>query len=49
MYTIKGDFDLKDLKDGLAWVESFQLYQWKRNASAHVIDVAHAGGGRAGA
>ena len=49
MYTVKCDFDLKDLEAELAQVESCQSHQERRNASAHVLAVAHAGGGRVGA
>ena len=49
MYTIKCDFDLKDLEAGLARVESFQSDHERKNSSDHTLAVAHAGGGRAGA
>ena len=48
-YTVKYDFDLKDLNAGLVRVESFQPDQERRDASAHALAVAHTGGGRAGA
>ena len=49
VYEMKGNFDLKALEAGLARVESFQSDQEKRDTSAHVLAVAHEGGGRTGA
>ena len=49
LYTVKGNFDLKDAQAGLARVEIFQSGQERRNASVHVLAVGHAGGGSAGA
>ena len=47
MYAMKGDFELKDLEDGLACVEKFRSEQ-KRSAPSHALAVAHAGGGQTG-
>ena len=49
VYAVKGNFDLKALEAGLARVGSFQSDQEKRDTSAHVLYVAHEGGGRTGA
>ena len=46
LYAIKGDFDVKYLKAGIAKTEGFQLDQKRRNASAYALAVAHVGGGR---
>ena len=49
LYVMGGDFDVKDLEAGVARVENFQSKQERRKTSAHVLAVAHAGGGRTGA
>ena len=49
LYILRGDFDLNDLEAGIARAESFQVDQERRNALAHALAVAHAGGGSAGA
>ena len=45
LYAMRGDFDLKDLENGLARAEKFQSDQERRNASAHALAVAHVGSG----
>ncbi|CAN0415655.1 unnamed protein product, partial [Ascophyllum nodosum] len=49
LYAMEGGFDLKDLENGLAWAESFQSNQERRNAPVHVLAVTHAGSGQTGA
>ena len=49
LYAMKGEFDLKDLEEGIARAESFQSDQGRSNASAHALAVAHAGGSQTGA
>ena len=49
LYAMEGEFDVKDLENGLARAESFQLDQERRNAPAHALAVAHAGSGQTGA
>ena len=49
LYAMRGEFDLKDLENGLARAEKFQSDQERRRASAHTLAVAHAGRGRTGA
>ena len=44
--TMKGYFEFRDLKAGLARVKSFQSYQERRKALVHVLAVAHRGGGK---
>ena len=48
LYAMKGDFDVKELEEGIARAESFQSDQKGRSAPAHALAVAHAGGGRTG-
>ena len=43
--AMRCEFDVKDLREEIARAESFQSDQERRNASAHVLAVAHAGGG----
>ena len=47
MYAMKGDFELKDLENGLARVEKFWSEQ-KKSAPSHALAVAHAGGDQTG-
>ena len=49
LYAMKGEFDLKDLENGLARAESFQSDQERRNTPAHALAVAHTGSSRTGA
>ena len=46
MYAMRGDFELKDLENGLARVGKFQSEHKRRNAPSHALAVAHAGGGQ---
>ena len=49
LYAMRGEFDLKDLENGLARAENFQSEQERKNGSAHALAVAHAGSGQTGA
>ena len=49
LYAMKGDLDTKDPEEGIARADSFQSDQESRNASAHALAAAQAGGGRSGA
>ena len=46
MYAMRGDFELKYLKNGLAHVEKFQSEQKRKSAPSHGLAFAHAGGGQ---
>ena len=48
LYAMRGDFELKDLENGLARAEKFQSEQKKRSAPSHALALAHAGGGQTG-
>ena len=48
VYAMRGDFELKDLENGLAHVEKFQSGQKRRSAPSHALAVAHAAGGQTG-
>ena len=48
LYVMRGDFELKDLKNGLARAEKFQSEPKRRGTSSHALAVAHAGGGQTG-
>ena len=46
LYIIKGDFELKDLENGLARAEKFQSEQKRRSASSNALAATHADGGQ---
>ena len=46
--AMRGDFELKDLENGLARAEKFRSEQKGRSASFHALAVARAGGGQTG-
>ena len=48
-FAMISDFDLTDLKAGVAQAESFKSDQKRNNVSADALSVAHAGDGRIGA
>ena len=48
MHAMRGDFELKNLENGLARVKKFQTEQRRRSAPSHALAVAHAGGGQPG-
>ena len=48
MYAMQGDFELKELGNGLARVEKFQSERKKRSAPSHALAVAHVDGGQTG-
>ena len=48
LYTMRGDFELKDLENRLARVEKFQSEQKRRSAPSYALAVANAGGGQTG-
>ena len=48
MYAMQGNFELKELENGLARVKKFQSEQKRRSVLSHALAVAHAGGGHTG-